>query len=552
MKTIVVIQADLEVTPLGTKSRLTEELGGVTIIRRTADRVSRMKRLSALHVLCPSGQVKRCESLLRGSDAVVHPYDAAPPPWASLVQPARKWSLDGWRGGIGGTSHFDEYVDARLIAGLFQSEKADAVLCVPAAAPLIDPDLADRMIESHCEADDDIRVTFCQAPPGVAGIVLTASLVMELAEKGIPLGWIFSYKPDSPQKDMIFQPCCYNVPAELRHAVGRLATDTLRSTQRVAALLSAHDEPDLVRIGSWLTQREQTIVEPLPREVEIELTTDDPYPESVVRPRGSHTVSRGPIDIAVVERVVEELIRYDDALVVLGGIGDPLLHPQFSQILRAIRSVQRDGHGLYGLAVRTTGVHLTDEIIDALVAQGVDVLNVTLDAWTPELYSQLHTPGNPAGADFGGVCRRLDRLSEVRQSGGSARPIVVPEMTKMRDNVQELDDFHDGWLRRVGAVAITGYSDYAGQCDDLSVINMAPAPRLACRRLGSRCLVLADGRVTTCDQDFKGVQTVGCVQEQSLEAIWHGEAFECIRRSHRETDLESTALCAACQEWHRP
>lgn len=552
MKTIAVLQADLEVTPLGTKSRLTEELGGVTIIRRTVDRVRRMKRLSAVHVLCPSRQVERCESLLRGTDAVIHAYDAGPPPWANLVQPARKWSLDGWRGGIGGTSHFDEYVDARLIAGLLKSKKANAVLCVPAAAPLVDPDLADRMIESHREADDDIRLTFCQAPPGVAGIVLTASLVLELAQKGIPLGWIFSYKPDSPQRDMIFQPCCYDVPAELRHAVGRLTADTLRSTQRVAALLSAHDEPDLVRIGSWLTEHEHTIVEPLPREVEIELTTADPYPESAVRPRGSRVVSRGPIDTAIVERVVEELIRYDDALVVLGGFGDPLLHPQFSEILRAIRSVQRDGHGLYGLAVRTAGVHLTGEIIDVLVAQGVDVLNVTLDAWTPDLYGQLHTPGNPADADLDAVLRRLDRLAEVRQTGGSAKPILVPEMTKMRDNMHELDDFHDGWLRRVGAVAITGYSHYAGQCDDRSVIDMAPAPRLPCRRLASRCLVLADGRVTTCDQDFMGVQTVGCMQDRTLEAIWHGEAFERMRSSHRENNLQSTALCAACQEWHRP
>ena len=135
MNTIAVMQADLEVTPLGTKSRLTEELGGVTIIRRTMDRISRMKRLSAMHVLCPSGHVERCESLLRDTNAVIHGYDANPPPWANLVQPARKWSLDGWRGGIGGTSHFDEFVDARLIAGLLQSgDKADAVLCAVMSA----------------------------------------------------------------------------------------------------------------------------------------------------------------------------------------------------------------------------------------------------------------------------------------------------------------------------------------------------------------------------------------------------------------------------------
>jgi len=44
------------------------------------------------------------------------------------VQTARKWSLDGWRGGIGGTTHFDEFTDARVISGLLRSERADLVL----------------------------------------------------------------------------------------------------------------------------------------------------------------------------------------------------------------------------------------------------------------------------------------------------------------------------------------------------------------------------------------------------------------------------------------
>ena len=38
MKVIATLQADLEETPLGTKSRLADELGGVPVLLRTVQR----------------------------------------------------------------------------------------------------------------------------------------------------------------------------------------------------------------------------------------------------------------------------------------------------------------------------------------------------------------------------------------------------------------------------------------------------------------------------------------------------------------------------------
>ncbi|MGB2985229.1 MAG: radical SAM/SPASM domain-containing protein, partial [Phycisphaerae bacterium] len=324
-------------------------------------------------------------------------------------------------------------------------------------------------------------------------------------------------------------------------------------------------------------EREQASTEPLPREVEIELTTDDPYPRAMLRPAGDRVDTRGPIEPAIVHRIVTEITRYDDALLTLGGFGDPLRHPQFAAILESIRSVRRDGRSLYGLAVRTRAADLTDEHIDAMISNEVDILNVTLEAWTPQLYGKLQSPDDPAAADLEAVLRKLDRLSDFRQQRKTVKPILVPEMTKAYDNVQELDAFHDGWLRRAGAVCISGYSHYARQCEDRSVIRMAPSTRVGCRRIHSRCLVLADGQVTLCDQDFNGRHAIGrlgdmakrsaAVQHRlrgvhagayglgmppSLEQIWRSEAFERVREAHRQGRFDPTPLCAACEEWHRP
>lgn len=552
MRFIAVIQANLEVNPLGTRNRLAHEISGVPVLRRTVERAARIKGVEALYVLCPQDQTAACERLLAGSSALIRPYNAPSPPWGVLVQTARKWSLDGWRGGLGGTTHFDEFFYGRLVAGLLQGAPADAVLAIHPAAALFDPILADQMIDHFQKNRTDIGLTFTQSPPGISGVVLDATAITEIAEKDIPIGWVFSYKPDTPTRDLSLQACCCEVPADVRYAAGRTCADTRRSAERVAALLREHEDPDAATVGRWLQEREATAIEPLPREVELELTVDTPYPDALLRPRGQRVGTRDPIDVGLVQHLAAELVTYDDSLLVLGGFGDPLRHPRFVDVLKAVRGASYEGRGIYGLAVRTTVADLTDEHIDALIEYQVDVLEVELDAWSAALYGQLQSPGDAGSADLEKVKERITRLTAASRDRKSVKPIVVPSMIKARPNVHELDDFHDGWLRHIGAVCVTGYSHRAGQCEDLSVINMAPSPRTSCRRLRSRCMVLCDGRVTLCDQDFKGLHALGDLGKAGLGDIWRSAAYEGVRGAHGSGCFDTPSLCAACDEWHRP
>lgn len=551
MNVVAAIEVDLTETPLGTYSRCADELEGVPVLRRTTERLLQARQLAGIHVLCPSDQVSRGSRLVETERVKVWSHDLGVPPWRTLVRSARKWSLDGWRGGIGGTTTFDEYTDPRVLRHLLRHVQADAVLSVPPTAAFVDPDLADRMIAHRRAIGDEARMVLTQAPPGLAGILLDRSLVEELGEKGIPIGWLVSYKPDAPQKDVIFTSCCLDAIAQVRHAVGRLIADTDTAVHTMKDLAARYANPDARTITTWMAERERTFVRPLPYEIEIELTTNSPFDELLLHPRGSTVPRRGPIDIEIIEKLVVELGRFDDSLVVLGGFGEPLRHPRFAEVLRALRP---DGcsRGVYGLAVRTHLVDLASEDIDALIELGVDVLEVPLDAWSPQLYTALHTRGGTSVGNLEARLEAIDRLTERREAANSATPIIVPSLTKSQMNVHELDDFHDGWLRRLGAVAIHGYSHRARQQADLGVIRMTPPTRIPCRRLNARCLVLADGSVTLCDQDFKGLAPAGTLREQSLESIWRGQKYNTIREAHRDGRWVGPALCGSCDEWHRP
>ncbi len=554
MKVVAVIQANLETSEVGTSSRLSQALRGIPVLRRTVTRLETVEGIDSLFVLCPTPQQDACRSILEGCDVEIRGYEMDDPPWRSLVRSARKWSLDGWRGGVGGTSCFDEFVDCRLLASLIAAEQADAVLCVPAGGVLVDPKISDGMIDLFQASREELRLVFAQTPPGLAGVLLERCLINELAEKNSPLGWVLSYKPDMPVKDLITQPCCMEVVPEVRYASGRLIADTQRAMCRLDALLEAHADPDAREVGRWLLEQQRAGTDALPREIEIELTTDDPYPKRVLHPRGASLTARGPISVGLVSSIASELAASDDALIVLGGFGDPLCHPEFTQILRAIRDTRP---GIFGLCVRTTAAKLTEAHITTLVDCGVDILHVGLDAWTPELYGQLMAPDDPQAADLAHVRENIQRLSAYRQQQQSVCPIVLADMTKAVQNVGELDAFHDGWLREAGAVTITGPSHYARQWEDYRVTSVAPPERTTCRRIQSRAMVLADGTLVMCDQDFRSQRPIGTLggpsqSGHSLADLWQSDAYRELRQGHARGEFTVNALCAACDEWHRP
>lgn len=543
MKTIAVLDADLEQTPLGTRSRLADRLAGTPVLRRTVDRLAQCRNLASIHVTCPPSQSATIANLLAGTPAFVQSRSTPAPAFRALVRTARKWSLDGWRGGLGGSTALDEYVDPAECAALAASQSADAVAVIPPGAAVMDPALVDDLIAHAREHVQDSRLTFAQAPPGIAPTVFQTPLCMQLAEKQVPPGWALAYKPDDPCIDLVFRPCNYPVPQAIRYAAGRLTADTARSWRTLERVLSADRSTDAAEVCAYLNAHADVDPGLLPREVEIELTTDDPLANTPLRPRGPRVPQRGPIDPAVVSRVALELAGTDDdALVVLGGFGDPVCHPRFAETVASVRAA-----GIYGLCIYTTGQKLSDAAIAALVEQRVDVVVFQLDAWTEATYRLVS-----GGAELDAARQSLARLSAARQQARQVEPIVVPQFTKSTLNVEELDAFYDGWMRAQGCAAIVGCSHYGGRLPDLRVVDMAPPSRQACRRIFSRCVVLADGRVAACDQDFTGELILGDLHAGALGTIWQGEAARRLRARHLAGELTGGPLCAACTEWHRP
>lgn len=378
-------------------------------------------------------------------------------------------------------------------------------------------------------------------------MIVGRKLLEELSHAAEPVGLILAYNPDRPVADLTGKECCYRPAGEVIEASGRLICDTRRSFERVRELIEAGGEAwDAARVGSWLQLRTRTQVEKVPSEIEIELTTDAGAAEgNLLRPGGSEVPKRGPLSFDVVRAIVDAVRDWDDVRIVLAGFGEPCAHPAFGEICRMLRPAAA------ALAVRTFARFGADHVKsgdlqaseDALFETPVDIVEVMVDAVSAVTYVRLH------GVDaFTEVSERLESWLQRRVKAARARPLIVPSFVKCNENLDEMEPFFENWQRRLGMVLVTGHSHYARQRPHRAVTSMAPPQRSACKRVFSRLVVLADGRVTTCDQDYRGAQSLGRLTDAALMDMWNERRFVQIRAN----DLSDVPLCAKCDEWHRP
>lgn len=115
---------------------------------------------------------------------------------------------------------------------------------------------------------------------------------------------------------------------------------------------------------------------------------------------------------------------------ILNGVGEPLMHPQLEEFIRAAKGLMPAGSWV---GFQTNG-HLLDKTRGfSLLEAGLDRIFLSVDAASPELFRAFREGGN-----LGHMERALDALSEAKRERSDAMLEVGAEFVLMRDNMSEL------------------------------------------------------------------------------------------------------------------
>ncbi len=253
--------------------------------------------------------------------------------------------------------------------------------------------------------------------------------------------------------------------------------------------------------------------------------------------------------------------------VVLHGIGEPLLNPHLTNMIRHCKG--RGAHVLFN----TNAITLTAAKGEELIESGLDELRVSLDASTPATYAKIR------GVNvFPKVLANLEALASTKARLAAARPTVSLWFTALRENLHELPGLipiasrvvassvhlqrlvynglgmaveeqsvyrrlheeEEALIRATTNAAREGgieFSASGATAPDVSLAGSdAERPWSACRRPWTLVYVTVHGNVLPCciapwiADPYEGI-ILGNLFQEPLEAIWSGERYQEFRRA---------------------
>ena len=514
---------------------------GQPVLSWTLKRLEHARRIDGVVIVAWDDQLEVVRTVAASHRAtVISKGPRTAHPKIDALSAALRWS-DGWRGGLLGACPIDQSFDAPSIKQALTIAGGDVAILVDPDSALIDPQLLDALV-SHADSKPTVDYVFMPAAPGLSGVLLRPSLLDRMEQGNLHPGRLLNYYPDLPGKDPLGRDECAPVPVPVARTIHRFdlcSNRQIARIERAAADLNGQlMRADAEELVHRMNQSEE--IDDLPGEVELELTTTRAT-RPVFSPATHLNITRPDLSLDLAKKLFAQLADSDDVRLTLTGVGDPLLHPQLLDILRAATE-----SGIKAIHLETDLLPHDPDLLPRLVESSLDLLSVHVPATSVPTYAKV------MGIDaLAKVMENLSRVVRARQALDRGTPLLVPTFVKCRDNLHEMEAWYDHWLMAFGSAVITGPGDFANLIPRSEVADMTPPRRRACRRLSSRMTILSTGQFVSCSQDVTGRQVLGNLHDHAIRDVWSNRT-SALRSSHATAQWDQHPLCAACREWHRP
>lgn len=457
---LIAIVPVIEATRAPGRLDVLQREGGVALLARVLNRVALCRLVGA--VVVATDRREECERVVseRGLSSRVRVVEyrasdgmrfRARQMWA-----ARSAARSCWRGGLLGATAFDEVFDPVMAHELLEAHSAEACVCVDATWAALDPELTDRIIARFLDDAEGQRLTFSQAPPGLAPCVIHRTLVAQLVAgeakhtAQASVGALLAYNPLAPVNDLIASTRCVHVEPALRDSGVRLQADSVERAAALAKGLATTSAGHSATARFAMMDAARMSVAP----DELVVHAGDPGAKGAIAEFGREGAGR-----------LVTLRTNDDTS--LGSCAAPTA-------LESLVAVARE-HRLC-THVRT---HLrSDAERDRLFDITPEIVSVDLLADSEHTYFKMTDRG-----DYGEIVQRVHALIAARASVGRPKGIlfVVPRIERCDLTYAEIETFYHRWLHVAGWAVIDPPT--ARHSAGSARITPLPLPSHAQRRL---------------------------------------------------------------------
>lgn len=263
---------------------------------------------------------------------------------------------------------------------------------------------------------------------------------------------------------------------------------------------------------------------------------------------------RGRMDDALFDKVADEIAQHQEVDTFVPMLqNEPFLD---KHIFEKIRRFKDRTDGRITVELVTNGAFLTDENIAKIRGAELDVLDISLDAISPEVYRRIRV-----GLDYEAVMAGVERVL----AANLPKTDVFVRLVRQKENVREVRAFVRAWRRRGVPVFIYTANNRVGALEDYEHRVRIPEPEVPVTqklmrrffRLWMGCCpvpfastnILHNGDVLMCVHDWARREIVGNVRQASIAEIWNGERMRELRRIVHRRRYEESPACRDCSLW---
>jgi len=259
------------------------------------------------------------------------------------------------------------------------------------------------------------------------------------------------------------------------------------------------------------------------------------------------------LPLPLLEKTMDECLDYGLECVTLHGSGEPTLHPQFPEYVRAVKA-----RGLKCISF-TNGYRLTETLSEKLVEAGIDILRISCIGYDSSSYES-----SMVGGDFDKVRANVLRFAEI--AAGTSSEVhfnhLVIDNSKIDFEVARYRENWSGWIReRIPAASVHAEVWMMHNWADSDKIDLKyrreERKRRTCGRPFAPLIQMRAGglgrhrgAVVACcmvlGQDSKGV--LGHTDTNTISEIVSGDSYEKLRDAHRREAFDEIDVCAKCDQ----
>lgn len=255
------------------------------------------------------------------------------------------------------------------------------------------------------------------------------------------------------------------------------------------------------------------------------------------------------MDFEVTRRIVQEfssLPPQKNMTVAPVGLGEPLLHPRFFEIVELLRNAMP-----YAIIhANTNGISMDKPKCKRIVNCGLKLLTISINSHDRETYRKLN------GVDkFDTVVENTKTLLRIK---GSRQPNVIIQILDIDINKPHYQELIDSWtphLNTNDSLRLQPFDNWTGQIrKEEYTKKKSRKKRYPCPALYSTVMVDKDGYVfPCCESMIHGSESdlcLGNITKKGIKQMFLKEDHVWrIREIHRKNEFEKLDACKDCSAW---